>query len=225
MNQIALQYGHITDEALFYGFILSCHINIRWQLGNNGGMSNPKLFDIVREYLDFVCVDEWSKRPVLDVARESKTDVRKRAKQLFPSLFHKVRQKPLQVPEELVSQNIPFDIDFFNNLRDRTTSIKREVTTMNMNDNDPQSPFAANNTKTVNTTNTEETNNFMPTENSSDAYVINGIEINSPDAYRQATGKRFRMTKEQKSRFDSGTLTRAEAFNEFVAYQRNQGNS
>ena len=224
MNQVALQYGHITDEALFYGFILSCHINIRWQLGNNGGMSNPKLFNIVREYLDFVCVDEWSKRPILDVARESKTDVRKRAKQLFPSLFHKVRQKPLQIPEELVSQNIPFDIDFFNNLRDRTTSIKREVNTMNTNDNPP---FVADNTTTtpVSTTNTEATNNFIPTENSSNAYVINGIEINSPDAYRQATGKRFRMTKEQMSRVKSGTLTRAEAFNEFVAYQRNQENN
>ena len=224
MNQITLQYGYITDEALFYGFILSCHINIRWQLGNNGGMSNPKLFNIVREYLDFVCVDEWSKRPILDVARESKTDVRKRAKQLFPSLFHKVRQKPLQIPEELVSQNIPFDIDFFNNLRDRTTSIKREVNTMNTNDNPP---FVADNTTTtpVSTTNTEATNNFIPTENSSNAYVINGIEINSPDAYRQATGKRFRMTKEQMSRVNAGTLTRAEAFNEFVAYQRNQENN
>ena len=224
MNQITLQYGYITDEALFYGFILSCHINIRWQLGNNGGIGNPKLSDIVREYLDFVCVDEWSKRPILDVARESKTDVRKRAKQLFPSLFHKVRQKALQVPEELVSQNIPFDIDFFNNLRDRTTSIKREVTTMNTNDNPP---FVADNTTTtpVSTTNTEATNNFIPTENSSNAYVINGIEINSPDAYRQATGKRFRMTKEQMSRVNAGTLTRAEAFNEFVAYQRNQENN
>jgi hypothetical protein len=187
-------------------------------------MSNPKLFDIVREYLDFVCVDEWSKRPILDVARESKNDVRKRAKQLFPSLFHKVRQKALQVPEELVSQNIPFDIDFFNNLRDRTTSIKREVNTMNTNDNPP---FVADNTTTtpVNTTNNETNDNFMPTENSSNAYIVNGIEINSPDAYRQATGKRFRMTKEQMSRVNAGTLTRAEAFNEFVAYQRSQENN
>ena len=97
---------------------------------------------------------------------------------------------------------------------------------MNMNDNnDPQYPFATDNTKTVNTTDTEGTNNFMPTENSSDAYVINGIEINSPDAYRQATGKRFRMTKEQKSRFDSGTLTRGEAFAEFVATLRQQENN
>ena len=65
----------------------------------------------------------------------------------------------------------------------------------------------------------------MPTENSSNAYIVNGIEINSPDAYRQATGKRFRMTKEQMSRVNAGTLTRAEAFNEFVAYQRSQENN
>lgn len=39
--------------------------------------------------------------------------------------------------------------------------------------------------------------------------------VSTPEEYKVATGKRFRMTKEQKSR----GLTRQEAFNEYVSGQ------
>lgn len=43
--------------------------------------------------------------------------------------------------------------------------------------------------------------------------------------YRSVTGKRFRVTPEQKVRIKAGTLTREEAFQEFLFLRKGEGSS
>jgi len=214
MVSTALLVPHITNEALFYGFILGYHINIRWSTKPSGPVLNDKMRDVLKSYLQFTCGnDEWKKRKVLDVIKESRTDIRRRVKQVFPSLFHRVKQKDLQVPEELKDVKINFDINIFNELKDKVSEIKKsfilESFENNYNDNvvddkennmiDPQQKPAP------------ESGQQLETE-----LVINGITIRTPDDYKRATGKRYRVTKEQKALIENGTITREMAFKQFT---------
>lgn len=44
-------------------------------------------------------------------------------------------------------------------------------------------------------------------------------QYTTPEEYKNATGKRFRVTKDQKKRIEEGSLTREEAFQEFLSKQ------
>jgi hypothetical protein len=211
---------HITKEGIFHGYVLGYIIGIRWTLAPTGGMGNPKLYDVVKRYLTFACGDqEWFKRQVLDVIRDNtRSDIRKGVKQVLPGLFFERRQRPLQVPPELEDSNIAFDIDFINQLRDEVSLIKQEYTAMNTEE-----------TAVDNVTTTDEVipatpvvKMPVPARDSNAARAESfelptGIQISelTLDNFREKTGKRFRMTKDQRERNKAKLMTREEAFEEF----------
>lgn len=192
--------AYIKPPAVFYGFILGYYIGIKWNLAPNGGMGNPKLLELTRAYLTYVCGnDEWAKRQVLDVIRDkSRNEMRDAAVAEFPSLFPKGRQRPLQIPDELKGQEIKFDLDFIQRMKDRVDEIKQEIAmSEETNEVVSSTPVAPKRTTTV--------------------VIPEGVDVNSLtlDNFQQLTGKRFRMTKEQSLRAEAGTLTRAQALEEF----------
>lgn len=203
-KQHAIEGAHITDKAKFYGYIMVSVLGLRWSIKSTiGAMLNQEMNAIVREYLVHTCgEDEWLKRQVLDMTRDqTRNSLRPEIKQTFPSLFHKRRMKPLQVPAELAEQDVVFDMDYINLLRSQVTLIKRGI---NMNENAIAETGEARPSEVQATTESAPVtvNFFLPAG-------VDAAELNL-DNYRERTGKRFRMTKEQKSR----GITRAEAFEE-----------
>lgn len=198
---------HIKPPAVFYGYVLGYYLNIRWTLAPTGGMGNPELYNLVRKYLIYTCGEnEWVKRQVLDVIRDrGRNAIRDVAESEFPSLFSKGgRQRPLQIPEELKGQEIKFDLDFVNKLKDEVAIIKKEIamSTEGQTDNEMEEGVDA------------ESN---APKKSTTIVVPEGVDVNSLtiDNFRQLTGKRFRMTKEQRAREQAGQLTREQALEEF----------
>lgn len=193
--------GYIKPRAVFYGFILGYCIGIKWNLAPNGGMGNPRLLELTRAYLTYVCGDdEWSKRQVLDVIRDkTRNQMRDVAVDEFPSLFPKGRQRPLQIPDELKGQEVKFDLDFIQKMKDSVESIKQEIA---------MSEETTNEVAGAPSTTPRRTTTIV---------VPEGVDVNSLtlDNFQQITGKRFRMTKEQSVRAEAGTLTRAQALEEF----------
>lgn len=196
----------VKPVAVFYGYVLGYVIGVRWNLSPTGGMGNPKMGLVVRKYLDHTCgADQWARLPILDVIRDrGRNAIRELAEDEFPSLFGvKGRQRPLQIPDELKGQDIKFDLDLITQLKDEVASIKKEI---------------AMSTESTNEVTEEGVDTAPSTQKKATTIVVPpGVDVNSLtlDNFRQLTGKRFRMTKEQRAREQAGQLTREQALEEF----------
>lgn len=194
----------VKPPAIFHGFILGYYIGARWNLSPTGCLGNPKMTDVAKEYLTFVYGDdEWAKRQVVEVIRnKSRKAIRDEMRHAFPSLWHKKRQKPLQLPKELEEEEVKFDIEFINRLKEIVTEIKKEY--IMESEQAIMSEEAA-----VNTPKVRSTTVVIP-----ESVNVNELTL---DNFRAITGKRFRMTKEQFARSKAGQLTREQAFEELKA--------
>ena len=197
------------------------------------GTAHPVLGPIMHEYLSSVFpkedenAQEWKKYRVLDAFRHlSGTAVKKETKKAFPSLFPKHRRAlPLQVPEELKdNDDVRFDLKFIHRLRDRVVEYKQELA-MNeqvMNeqaDGDRVSPQFRDTAEALTLETPTETKAATPSK--LNFLTPKGVDISAltVENYREVTGHRYRMTKDQTAR----KLTRADAFAESKALALTQG--
>ena len=159
-------------------------------------MGNKDLELIVREYLTYVAGDnEFVKRSILDAMRDkSISAIKDDARHTFPSLFPRNRKaKPLDIPEEIQDEDVKYNPELIEELKDRARMVKKELS-MNENVVSESAEVSSNERVTVN------------------FYIPPGMDVDNLtlDNYRSVTGKRYRMTKEQKAR----NLTREQAFEE-----------
>ena len=177
----------MKQETIFHGYVLAYYIGAKWSIST--GMVDTEIKSVIKSYLDYVYDnDEWSKKNVLDLIKDSKrSEIKQIARLELPNLFVNKKPKPLYLPEEI---NTKFDLNFINSLKTKINSMK---------ENDMNSP---ENIVEVSTT------TLPPNVD---------VEALNLDNFRQVTGKRFRMTKEQMERVKRGELTREQALNEFKA--------
>lgn len=189
-----------SKSVMFHGYILSCIIGVKWNLSPTGGMNNPKITQVARDYLSHAVGDnEWEKQKILSYIKDTSSVIlRKQTKKAFPSLFNKVRRKALTIPEELKDKNPTFDIDKINNLKNRVNKIKMEMNHM------------SNETETIQ--NEVITQNDTETTNPTSS---NNVESLTLENFMRITGRKFRVTKEQKQRINDGLLTREGALEEY----------
>jgi len=199
-----------TLWAQFHAYVLGSVIGVRWgKINPTSGMGNTEIYGIVREYLELAVGEdkqEWDKIKVLDAMRyKTAAAIKNAARRAFPSLFpRRKRARPLAVPTELEDENVFFDPKRIETWRERIKQIKQEQT---MNEDailqDDVSPTVSS---------TESTGSNRVTVN---FYIPEGMnpENLTVDNYREVTGKRYRMTKDQKGR----GLTRELAFAESKA--------
>lgn len=214
----SLEAAYITQKAIFYGYVMVSIIGIRWNIkAKVNAMRNDNLNQIVREYLNHTCKDDdWLKRQVLDVARDSTpNNLRNIIRHELPTMFKKRRLKPLHVPEELQGEDMIFDLEFINQLKERVTSIKRELAMNEVENAIAEDVVEGENRPSID-------------QSSNEAVVVNFFIPQGVDAteltlenYRELTGKRYRMTKDQK---DVRSLSRAAAFEESRTKAMEQNN-
>lgn len=194
--------AYITPWAQFHAYVLGNLIGIRWgKITPTSGMGNEELGKIVKEYLEYAAGDdEWKKRSILDAMRNrSGATIKDDTRYVFPSLFPRnKRARPFGVPEELENEEVNFDPQRVELWSLRAKLIKQEI---NMNENavaqetteigDARPPIDRSGTGSG--TNSRVTVNF---------FIPQGVSVAdlTLENYREVTGKRFRMTKDQMSR-------------------------
>lgn len=201
----------IKPKAWFHAYVLCGFIGIRWgKFGPGFANSNVKLRKILTQYLVDACGDdEWTKGRVLEAMRYKTSIKMKRImRHILPSLYSGKRLRPLAIPEELKDEITVLNVDQIIKWRDEVRQIKKEIA-MSENavaDQPTDNTSSANNRVTVNF--------FIPSGTDAESLTL--------DNYREVTGKRFRMTKDQKSR----GLSREDAFAESrTLAMNNQGDN
>jgi hypothetical protein len=151
-------------------------------------MRDLHLAQIVKDYLAFVCDKEWDKMQILDLMRgKQRSVIKEETQRLLPSMFKGKTAWPLVVPIEL--PQVKLDLEFISKLRVR---LKESDTTMDENmTTDKSAPRLS-----------------LPANVTADQLTL--------DNFSTLTGRRFRVTTEQKMRIKAGTLTREQAFQEFL---------
>ena len=204
--KIELTYPHITDVAWFHAYVACSVIGLRWGKHTpTSANQNSELNKILREYLTFACGDdEWAKRAILDAMRgKTGTSLKRIAKKNWRSLFPRNRKaRPLAVPTELSErgEEPKFDLARIEQWRDRVRTIKKEIS---MNEEATAAAEAAS--QEVDVTSRPPIDRRPPTDKSNSSRVTVNFflppGVNPDDLtlenYREVTGKRFRMTKDQ----------------------------
>ena len=206
----------VSDWAQFHAYVLGSVIGIRWGKHTpTSGMGNTRLYGIVREYLTFAAGDdEWKKKDVLDAMRDkSGTAIKNETRYAFRSLFPRNRKaRSLAVPDELADQEVNFDLKLIESWKERVKEIKQEYI---VNEN------AVAQETTEETTARSDTNTGSNSRVTVNFFIPTGVnpEDLTLDNYRELTGKRFRMTKDQAK---VRNLTREQAFAESKALATSQ---
>lgn len=204
----------MSDWAQFHAYVLGSVIGVRWGKHTpTSGMGNPRVYAIVREYLTFAAGDdEWKKKGVLDAMRDkSGLAIKNDTRYAFRSLFPRNRKaRSLAVPDELANQEVSFDLQRIESWKERVKEIKQEFI---VNDNViVEETTAEAGSDTTNGSNNRVTVNF---------FIPAGVNVGdlTLENYRELTGKRFRMTKDQAK---VRNLTREQAFAESKALATSQ---
>lgn len=203
----------IKPVAWFHAYVLCGVIGIRWgKHAPSYANSSPKLYSILREYLTYACgKDEWTKGRILEAMRfKTRTAIKADARVAFPSLFPRNRKaRSLGVPEELNDiENVFFDLERIERWRKRVKRIKKEISNMTENATAQETTEATPRSSAPNSgSNSRVTVNF---------FIPEGVDATSLtlENYREVTGMRFRMTKDQAK---VRSLTREDAFVESKA--------
>lgn len=197
-----------SKTVMFHGYVLTCIIGVRWNLSPTGGMNNTEITQVTKDYLSHVVGnDEWEKQRILSYIKDASPVVlKKRTRKAFPSLFHKIKRKPLKAPDEIPEDELVFDIDKINKLKNKIQKIKEEMSDMNNETEMTQ----VETIEEVNTTNV--TNNTSATSNEVEVSKIQSLTL---DNFKAVMGRRFRITREQRDRIEAGSLTREGALEEY----------
>lgn len=215
----------VTLLTQFHAYILCSVIGIRWgRITPTSGTANPILGPLVKQYCKFAFPkkeDQHQIRRMLDVMRfKSGSAIKKETREAFPSLFPKNKKAlSLRVPDELEDQEVNFDLSLIEKLRNKVREYKREIT---MSDNEVS--LAKEDTPRVASTSGR---NKLPAPPPKDKVDVSPkttkVNFATPDGvdlstvtlenYKEKTGARYRMSKDQKAR----GLTREVAFEESKA--------
>lgn len=199
-----------TLVAQFHAYILGCIINAQWNLAI---VKDPVRTNIIRRYLTFVHGnDEWAKKDILDaISNKTRKTIKQDTRYVFPSLFVKRKAYPLYVPKELTTDVI-FDLEFVTKLQTEIKIIKlQEQAQEKAMDNNEDVAVQPEVTVNTNIVSVESDNPDVP---SVQLVLPEGktVEDLTLENFRAMTGRRFRMTKNQKL---VRKLTREQAFEEF----------
>ncbi len=204
----------IKPIAWFHAYILCGIIGIRWGRCVPGYANcNEKLNNILGEYLKYACGDdEWTKGRILEAMRhKTVTAIKTDARVAFPSIFPRNRKAHrLRVPDELSDiEQVSFNPTRIKQWQKRVKTIKKEIA---MNENAVVQEVTETSQPSVNSS-VKTTSNERVTVN---FFIPTGVSISSLtlENYRELTGKRFRMTKDQSK---VRGLNREEAFAESKA--------
>lgn len=204
----------IKPIAWFHAYVLCSVIGIRWGKYLPGYANcNKKLNSILDEYLSYACGDdEWTKGRILEAMRcKTATAMKADARTAFPSIFPRNRKaRRLKVPDELSDiEQVSFDPTRIAQWQARVKAIKKEIA---MNENavvqevtEASQPSVDSSVKTTSNERVV-VNFFIPAGASASSLTL--------ENYRELTGKRFRMTKDQSK---VRGLNREEAFAESKA--------
>jgi len=199
----------IKPVAWFHAYVMCGVIGLSRGKTSASTYYHRGMNEVLREYLVYACGDdEWTKGRILEAMRfKTQTAIKVDARHAFPSLFPRNRKaRPLDVPEELKDETVNFDIERVKQWRDRVKAIKKEII-MNENAIAQEAEVADQSSATEGGSNSRVTVNFFIPEGVFPANL-------TLDNYRELTGKRFRMTKDQAV---VRSLTRADAFVESKA--------
>lgn len=198
VQRSVLPIPSIKPVAWFHAYVLCGVIGIRWgKYAPSYANGNPKLYSILREYLTYACgEDEWTKGRILEAMRfKTGTAIKADARVAFPSLFPRNRKaRSLGVPEELNDiESVFFDPKRIERWRKRVRRVKKEISEMSENATAPETTEA-----------TPVDRSSAPSSGSNSRVTVNFFIPENVDAtsltlenYREVTGKRFRMTKDQ----------------------------
>ena len=183
----------VAKTFRFYAYVLRGVLNLPWTVEV---MQNPVLTQITKDYLSSVCDDEWEKIKILDLIRDKKrVEIKEETRRALPSLFEDRGAWPLIIPKEL--PNVKLDLELINSLKIRIEEQKAK-TGEEVMDTTSENSVVENKTPRL------------------------SIPANVPLAnltlanFSTLTGRRFRVTTEQQARIKAGTLTREQAFQEFL---------
>lgn len=198
--QIELTYLYITDVAWFHAYVAGSVIGLRWGKHTpTSANQHPGLNSILREYLTFTCGDnEWDKHRILEALRgKTGTALKRVAKRKWRSLFPRNKKaRPLAIPTELLEQGEEpnFDLARIEKWRDRVRTIKKEIS---MNEEaTAAAETAAQETNVDASPSTDKGGSSRVTVNFFIPAGVNPDDL-TLENYREVTGKRFRMTKDQ----------------------------
>lgn len=196
-------------EAQFHAYVLSCLIGIKWSSSgvDTSAIFNDRLFNVVKEYIGkFYSFNEPIVADILRLMKDkSRTNIKKETKSVLPSIFKK---RGFQLPEEIPAGTIQVDKELVARLRNKVTVIKKE-SDMTSEEIDITLD-SIDNGETPEIISTDVTKSSNGGANLSLPEGVNASEL-TIDNFKEKTGRRFRMTKDQKSR----GLDREAAFAEF----------
>lgn len=191
-----------TREVAFYSYLIGGIMDIQWNVET---MQNQTLFSIVKEFLNHLYgKDEWKKIHVLDAIRyKTRTEIRQETKRLLPSLFIGKAAWPCALPKE--TPDAKFDIELVYSLKNKVEELRKGDVMQEQNDSGEA------------VTGAKAPRFHLPAGITPDQLTL--------DNFRTLTGRRFRITTEQKNRVDAGTLTREAAFVEFIEQLKQESKS
>jgi len=171
-------------------------------------MVDEQSFQLLKEYLNKSFDNEWDKKLVLDILRDSrKRDIEQLVKTYLPSICKK-RNRELVIPEEateIINDHIEAARDFRDSLQ-KLKMDRRELEVENITVNDTSLDGVM-----ITVTRVQDGKKV-------DAQVNAGLL--TLDNFRELTGRRFRVSQDQKQRLGDPKQNpgvREEAFREFMA--------
>ena len=183
-------------EVGFYAYVLGGILDLQWDVET---MTNPLLKKVVSDFLQYLYGEnEWQKLKVLDGIRDkTRNQIKDEARIDLPSLFQGKAAWPLALPKE--TPNAKFDIEFIYAVKKLVEEIREGDSAMEQSDNAQPNPQTINKVPRI----------LLPAGVTVDQLTIQN--------FREVTGHRFRVTTEQQNRINAKTLTREQAFAEFIA--------
>jgi len=177
----------ITKQLIpqFHAYLLGGVINVQWNVDT---MTFNPLCQIVRRYLNTVCGDdEWAKIDILNAMRDRRRKAIKRETQaILPSLFLIRAAYPVGVPCELKEVETNFDPVLVEQLKQEVIAIKYKEIIME----DGVETGVTTGRPPIDKEELDVGTVVFPADfNISELTLAN---------YREVTGQRFRVTKEEK---------------------------
>jgi len=193
----------MPKEVQFYAYIIGGVLNIRWNVNT---MQNKEICDVIRDYLNSLDLDKMTFSHILEEIKDkSRNQIKQETKRILPSLFVGRTAWPTLLPKE--TPTVKVNLEFIHQLKERIAQSQKEEPIM-------ESQNQVNNDTTLN----EKAPRFhLPAG-------VNPDQL-TPDNFRSLVGRRFRVTTEQQNRIKAGTLTRDQAFVEFIADLKKENQS
>lgn len=192
---------YMTPDAIWHSYVISCYYGIAYNINT---MMDDEMMQIIRRYLSSVYDNEFDKLPVLNIIRECKRKVILRnAKIEFKSIFVKKRPKhPMMRPSTDELPGNAFNLEAIKQLgldKINLEEVRRQIVMNNIQiSGDSESNDIVIDVARL--VPTGETTSSGRPRLKEEVVQVNANEL-TIDNFSELTGRRFRMTSEQRERF------------------------